>query len=206
MDKDVEIKFEMLEINYLPNCTWEINIRNEDTGNEAFLNDIGSTTTFTKKGNYSIGLKGSCITELLNGQIKMVVPNYHVPLNNLIFSGQIIDYNIPENIDQKQFNDGVLSCDVVDTGVVETSKYRCTIEYPLGDQNMDIMPVSVESYDKTIEEYELQINNWKSKKRVKIILMIIFGVFMILLSLWVIFAIYVYPTFRFRVNVNQEQN
>ena len=205
VDKDIDFGVEISQLNYKDNCTWEMNVLNKDTGNEAFIQRENTKITFNQKGNYTIGFKGECVADLLNGQIKITVPNYHEDVPTIIFSGEIIDYNIPDNIVDKTFNDGTLNCDVQDTGEIETSTYRCTIVYPLAKGVLDIMPVSVESYDNTMLEHEDKVSGLKKSNRNKIIFIVLMFIIMGLLILWVMFSIYVYPTLRFRLNVNQKE-
>ena len=199
LDKDIEVNFKVTELNYNNCSSWSMMIRNEDNGQEAFVEEIESPIKFNKKGNYTIGFKGSCTTDLFNGKMSISTPIYHREVEDLIFSGEVIDYQIPEKIKDKEWNDGILNCDSIDTGVVETSKYKCTVEYPLSKDNLDIIPVSVETYDKTIADYESKIKDLKSSNFFKVLFIITLFVVIILLSVGCTYFILIHPTLRFRL-------
>lgn len=200
VEQDMEVAFKVVNLNY-DNCSdWEIAIKNSDTGDERFIRAFNSEAVFRKKGNYSIGFKGGCLSDLYNGQISVDVPQYHQPIDNIIFSGQVINYTIPEEIVEKDWNGGTLQCNTQDTGDIETSSYRCTVEYPLTLNKVDIIPVSVDSYDQTMEQYDFEIDEWKDKNNTKagIITMLIITIILLILS--GVYFFYLYPILKIRLN------
>ncbi|MBU0925798.1 hypothetical protein KKG81_12985 [bacterium] len=203
MTKPIDVIISVKSIEYMNNTPWTIHIYNDDLSREIFINkeDVGIEHTINTVNNWSIGFKGEGLSTY-NGIIEIKTPSYHRQIENMVFSGEIINYSLPEPIEDSQWmGEGVLNCKVEDKGNIEESKYICTVSYPLSgsEAGNNILPMTKEAVDNLKEKYETAIELWKDKNGLKagvIIIMVICSVLVICYTFW---EVYIYPNAYFKL-------
>jgi len=196
---DVEARVKVLNYGLESGCTWGVKLVNTNTGNEQFVRNVNETFRFSEVGNYTLGFTGACLTEGFDGALEFAVPDFHAQINDIVFSGEVVNFTVPGVIINKEWNGGILNCEVQDTGDITTSTYRCIVEYPLTSAEMNLVPVSQDAYESTIEGKDIEIEKWRSKNAGKLwwIWIMIFA--MVFIALYASFMMYVHPDLYWKV-------
>jgi hypothetical protein len=194
----LEARVKILNYGATGDCSWSMKITNLDTNNEQFVRSVNETFQLSEVGNYTIGFSGSCLTPGFDGALEFAVPDYHSPVNDISFTGEVINYTIPATFTDKEWNNGRLSCEVSDTGDIATSKYRCMVEYPLTAGEMNLVPVSQDAYQDTIGAKETEIEKWKDKNSGKLAWIWLMICVSLSVMIYAGFMLYMYPDMYFK--------
>lgn len=112
------------------------------------LDAIGSMVEIVAPGQILLEVRSDRISSF-DGVLHFEVPEYVEPVPDLRFHGKFLDYDIPNRFTREWFGK-TFSCDVVDTGNVESSYYDCEIQFPI---SVDVQSLAIPT---TPEEQMLQ--------------------------------------------------
>ena len=172
--------------NWKSNVLDVMNVRlKTPSGDVLTFNNVNDSFILTDVGMYQLQIRGENQTDY-EGQFKIETNSYLVEYPNIYFSGKIGEYTTPESINMEWYG-SKLDCTVFDTGVYDTSKYKCNIEYPI-DTDFDnlMVPTSVkekELADDDLKDAEMEI----FKKSFGYVVII-----MIVLSIMICAIVYIY--------------
>ncbi len=165
---------------------WTIKIIDGDGNSEYFIENIGDEVTIKEPGEIKIGFRGEKEKEF-GGTLTLLPEWYNVDIGDITFSGQVIDYVIPEPFERDWYGND-LSCSVEDTGDIDTSYYDCNIRMSiLQDIENTAIPITPADKEQNSKSWEDQLKVWKEKNSGKIIVIILLAIFLILTLGFVLF-------------------
>lgn len=137
------------------------------------------------------------------GVLGIRVPGYALNESNIAFSGRFLEYDVPQPFTISDWYGGKpFSCEVIDTGNLETSFYTCEVQFPIGI-DVEELAIPTTPGEKRLEDDKLNttISGYETREGYyKAGLSGIIGVCaFVLVLLW--FTINVYPYQRIRKSV-----
>lgn len=184
-----EIKIILKELSY--NCTWKMKII-DGKDNEYFFENINQSIAITNVGTIRAGFMGDCL-KAYDGKFGYEVPSFAELVGDTVFTGDVIDYEIPDEFTDNNWNGGKLKCVVTEKDNLEDSTYDCEMSIPLSNSSGGIIPVTKKQMDNSESLFQQQIDKLKSKNNWKWFFLIIMTFILIIVLLIVWFLIYVNP-------------
>jgi len=144
-------------------------------------------------------------TNKYDGVIKIIVPEYVKEVNDINFEVEFKDYDIPQDFTMNWFDNRKIICKVKDTGDLASSKYDCSLTFPINVKKEDLsFPTTVrekQQLDNNVEKIRSEMNQ-KNKKSSTIITILI-----IIILIFVILGYYffeIYPYYRRLAKIKED--
>lgn len=193
--RDETVQIQLITMTY--NGSWSLRLTDAD-GSENFIENVGEKVVMKGNGTIKMSFRGSSLGEY-NGELRILPPDYHVPVKNTIFSGIISNYTVPNLQEIKWYNNATQKCKPYDSGDLETSYLECCSNYPLVE-NIETLtfPVTLDQKAEEQQKNEEIANNLKSRISWRNWIIGFLSVTLAILILLTWYVTLVYPNTRFR--------
>lgn len=142
----------------VPNTTASFKMRIIDgDGNVVQINNVNESVQVYQQGQIKIEVM-SDVEATYDGIIKVTTREFMENVTqNIQFKGKFVNYDVPEAFTINDWYGGKpFSCEVIDSGVVESSYYDCKMQYPI---TLDVKQFAVPT---TPQEKELNDKNFQN--------------------------------------------
>ena len=160
-----------------------------------YKNDV----KLTEKGKYYIEIRADK-EGYFEGILRYDVPEYIKGVQDTTLKVSFKNYDVPKDFTQSWINGRDFVCKVVDTGNLDTTHYKCEIDYPIDLKPGSLsIPTTAEEREKFKQEAD-DVRKEMERIKTKHAWIITFLIFIpIIILLWGLYMVYVYPITRIRV-------
>lgn len=134
-------------------------------GNVVQINNVNESIQLYQHGQIKIEVT-SDIEAVYDGLIKVQTRSYMENITQMIqIKGKFVDYDIPEAFTINDWYGGkAFSCEIVDSGVVETSFYDCKVEFPITlDVKQFAVPTTPQEKELADKNFQNTVSDWDDK-------------------------------------------
>ena len=196
---------QLVELNTMgtKNQTPTIRIIDED-GTVKSFSEYENEIKINDMGDVYLEVRSQYVADF-DGILRIILPEYAEEVEDISFKVSFKNYDIPEDFSLPWFDNRTINCNVHDTGNLETSYYKCNLEFPIDVKKEDLsFPTTArekEKLDTDVADVEKNLDKTKAKSGViiTILIMILIGS-----SLITYFFIEIYPYVRIRAKIKDK--
>lgn len=180
-----------------------------------FVDESGSVKAFTKyeeeiklfgTGVITLEVRADFVSDF-TGVLRIVMPEQYESVQDITFTASFKDYDVPQDFSTQWVGGRDLSCRVVDTGDLLTSKYICELEFPIDTNPDDIsVPTTVSERNGFKNEADVVRAELKKSRASSAWVISILIVIVIVILLWGLFMVFWQPCIRLKTGKTKNYN
>lgn len=147
------------------NNSYNIRVVDGDGSIKGF-DKYNNEVTINKAGNVFLEVRSVEAIDY-QGMLTLDLPEYATSVGDIQFTASFKDYDVPESFVKEWSYDSDLRCDVVDTGDLSDTHYKCTFQAPISIRPNDIsIPTTIserEAFENKASEVEEELKNQKRR-------------------------------------------
>lgn len=193
----ISLQLVSFEGNTQINNTALIRVVDEDGSIKQFTQFTNDVKIFDK-GTYTIEVR-SDIEGDFEGLLRFDVPEYIESVQDTTFRVSFKNYDVPLDFTQEWIDGRQFECKVIDTGDLDSSYFNCEITYPISLKAGTLsVPTTNEERQKFKDEANLVREELAKNKRKQAWIISILILVPIIILLWGLYMVLIYPTLRVR--------